>query len=239
MCSSDDIELILNKFQTRIAYCASHKPCTAIAVPHSDHSAAGSVAGRTDEIVKIKCDTGYAGGGDATCVANAADANADGEFKGFDSWVANACAPTKYAFSDHAAAGSITGFTGDVVKITCIVGYQGGGDARCVGRVDGSIGGFEGVSKPCDPKPCTATAVPNSDQSAVGSVSGVTGNIVKIQCDAGYDGGGDATCDAATGVFVGDYDCTAKPCTATAVPNSDHATVVHMLANEVHWVGRE
>ena len=41
---------------------------------------------------------------------------------------------------------------------------------------------------------CSSTEVANSDYAAVGSVGGVQGETVAVQCDTGYSGGGNTTC---------------------------------------------
>ena len=69
----------------------------------------------------VTCDTGYSGGGIATCGTN-------GKFNTL-TCVANTCSPTQVTNSDKAAANSITGKTTQTVTVTCDTGYSGGGIA--------------------------------------------------------------------------------------------------------------
>jgi hypothetical protein len=47
----------------------------------------------------------------------------------------------------------------------------------------------------CDANICPTTEVANSDKAATGSIMGVTGDVVGVTCDAGFSGGGTATCE--------------------------------------------
>ena len=47
--------------------CETAKACTATDVAHSDKSTVGSIAGSTADEVVVTCNTGYSGGGTATC----------------------------------------------------------------------------------------------------------------------------------------------------------------------------
>ena len=55
---------------------------------------------------------------------------------------------------------------------------------------------------------CTATEVANSDKAADDSITGTTGQVVVVTCDAGYNGSGNATCQK-DGVFTM-VTCTGK-----------------------------
>ena len=41
---------------------------------------------------------------------------------------------------------------------------------------------------------CTSTEVSNSDHADSGSITGSTGDVVVVTCNAGYSGGGNAIC---------------------------------------------
>ena len=112
------------------------------------------------------------------------------------------CPSTQVDNSDHAAVRSISGSTGDVVTVTCDAGYIGGGDAVC-----GAGGLWAGLTACTVPGPCPSTQVDNSDHAALRSISGSTGDVVTVTCDAGYIGGGDAVCGAG-GLWAGLTDCT-------------------------------
>eukprot|EP01043_Picozoa_sp_COSAG02_P036657 COSAG02_NODE_2700_length_8207_cov_2.292057_2_plen_846_part_00 len=182
--------------------------CVATAVEFSNLDADGAVQGVTGDIVIVSCDAGYVGGGQFHCTA-------DGVFEG-TRCTAAACSSTQVAFSDHAEDGSVSGVTGDVVTITCDVGYVGSGESTCVN------GQFTTIT--CNAVPCTPTAVPNSNLAEAGSITGVTGDTVDVGCDFGYEGGGIWECVAALGEFAGSP-CSPISCTATEVELSDYSTV--------------
>jgi len=128
------------------------------------------------------------------------------------SCTANNCTSTQVANSDFAASGSISGTTGSIFDVTCNAGYSGGGTATC--STDGS---FNAVS--CTANNCTSTQVANSDFAASGSISGTTGSIFEVTCNAGYSGGGTATCS--TGGSFNAVSCTAVTCSPLNVNNSN------------------
>ena len=51
------------------------------------------------------------------------------------------------------------------------------------------------------PTGCCPTEVNNSNYAAEGSITGNAGDIVEVTCDFSFVGGGDAVCNATTGVF--------------------------------------
>ena len=57
---------------------------------------------------------------------------------------------------------------------------------------------------------CTKTAVPNSDMSDAESITGTTGQDVAVDCDDGYSGSGNVTCQA-DGTFTA-LTCTGNNC---------------------------
>ena len=107
------------------------------------------------------------------------------------------------------------GTTGQTVAVTCNTGYTGGGTATC------STGGtFNALT--CSANTCSSTNVANSDKSASNNIAGTTGQTVIVTCDAGYTGGGTATCGT-SGQF-NTLTCSAKTCTeAGGITNSNKA----------------
>ncbi len=91
--------------------------------------------------------------------------------------------------------------------MTCNAGYSGGGTATC-----GSSGTFNSLT--CTAKACTPTQVSNSDVSTAGSITGTTGQTLKVACKAGYSGGGLATC-LTSGTF-NSLECSAAPTAAAS-----------------------
>ena len=89
------------------------------------------------------------------------------------------CVSTNVENSDKSSLGSIQGATDDVVSVTCLEGYSGGGNVECM-----SNGRFTNVT--CEPNPCISTQVQNSDRAAPESIVGATGDTVQIICDYGY-----------------------------------------------------
>jgi hypothetical protein len=82
--------------------------------------------GNTGDTVTVSCRQGYTGGGTVTCQES-------GTFNvEIAQCVANACTPKNVDFSNYAVTPA-TGYTLDVVTVTCDPGYSGGGDIQCLG----------------------------------------------------------------------------------------------------------
>ena len=131
--------------------------------------------------------------------------------------VVKSCKSTgNIANSNRAAAGSITGTTGQTVTVACNDGYSGGGTATC-----GTNSQFNTLT--CVAKTCTASGnVANSNKAAADSITGTTGQTVAITCDTGYFGSGIVTCGANSKFNT--LTCVAKSCTSTGnVANSNKA----------------
>jgi len=180
--------------------------CTPTEVANSDYAVLSSINGAQDESVLVTCASGYSGGGTVTCDEGL-----------FNNVICSAlsCIATEVANSDHAATQSITGVTEDVVTVTCLPGYTGGGDTSC-----GSSGTFSTLM--CVANSCSPTEVANSNRAADGSITGVTEEEVSVSCDAGYTGDGVTTCET-TGYFSS-LICSPNSCTATEVSYSDHSS---------------
>jgi hypothetical protein len=194
-----------NFFFEDVPVCVAN-PCTPSQVANSNQALAGSITGVTDDIHQIVCDPGYHGGGSVWC-------QADGSFSPMECHVSG-CEASEVQYSDHWDVGSLNGFTHDQVLVTCMPGYSGTGYATCL--TDGS---WSAVF--CAPEPCVSTQVENSDMAITNSISGVTGSEITVTCDAGYSGGGVATCDA-TGNF-NSLTCSANSCLPYSVSGSDHS----------------
>ena len=183
--------------------------CAEDKVDHSDYHGVGSLAGVTGMAIAVICDAGYAGGGDWTC-------GPDGTFFGAPC-VGNACTATQVYNSNKAEQASINGITTEIAIVVCSPGYSGGGEWTC-----GTNGAFVGTA--CTPNECSATEVATSDKSDIGSITGVTGDMITVMCNAGFSGGGDSTCGT-DGSFTVVEPCTANACTVAEVANSDFSGV--------------
>ena len=192
------------------ALTCSANTCTATNVANSNKAASKSITGKTSQTVTVTCDTGYTGGGTATCGTN-------GQFNTL-TCAANTCtAAGNIVNSDKAASGSITGTTGQTVTVTCDTGYSGGGTATC-----GTNGAFNTLA--CAANTCTATGnIANSNKAASSSITGTTGQTATVTCDTGYTGGGTATCGT-NGAF-NTLTCPGNSCTAANVANSNKAAI--------------
>jgi len=190
----------------------SANSCTPTQVAHSNMKALGAIAGTTGESRAVSCDAGYSGSGSAVC-------GTDGIFSTV-TCTPNVCASTQVSHSNYAATGSISGSTGDVIEVVCDDGFSGSGKAVC-----GVNGLFSEVV--CSGYPCGATSVENSDHSATASITGVTGDVVTVTCNEGYEGSGDAVCRHSGSFFYFENVpvCVGKPCTPTQVPHSNKASL--------------
>ena len=194
------------------ACCQEPLDCTATQVAYSDHAAEATITGATNDVVAVVCDTGYTGGGDWTCGIDytAGPYLPVGLFTGLEC-TATACTATQVEFSNLAVPESVAGYTTDIVTIVCDQGYSGGGNITCL-----PVGVFETTT--CEANSCAATQAANSDHAAEGAIAGVTSATVSVTCIAGFEGGGDWTCEP-SGSFMGSP-CLPIPCTPSQVDNS-------------------
>jgi len=104
----------------------------------------------------------------------------------------------------------------NVITVTCPANSAGYGyvntvnGCSCNAGYTGSIflspPSYDTISGSCTANNCTSTQVANSDFAASGSISGKTGSIFEVTCNAGYSGGGNATCS--TGGSFNAVSCT-------------------------------
>ena len=73
-----------------------------------------------------------------------------------------------------------------------------------------AAGTFQLRSTACRANTCTATEVPFSNKATSSSITGTTGAVVIVTCNAGYTGGGNATCG--TGGTFNNLTCSATTC---------------------------
>ena len=118
---------------------------------------------------------------------------------------------TQVDHSNFASEGSLQAVLGASVEVICDPGYNGGGTASCE-----SGGSFNSLPT-CVAVSCASTEVANSDYAATSSISGSTGDTVLVTCDAGFEGGGNTTCQAdAHGVsFTKWVTCLSRPLAAS------------------------
>lgn len=126
-----------------------------------------------------------------------ASATCDSGYQGGGDWVCN-------------ASGEFEGTP--CTLITC-ADAPCGGNATCTDLVGGfdcaCDAGYNGDGFTCDGNACAASEVADSDFAGAGSVTGVTGDVVNVTCDAGMVGGGAWTCGT-DGTFTG-APCTVRP----------------------------
>ena len=180
--------------------------CDPIEVANSDYSDELSVTGTFGDMIQITCDPGFSGGGNTTCSAAG--------FFDVLSCLNDPCDPITVTHSDYASI-NVTGVTYDTVTVTCDSGYKGGGTVMCQPN-----GTFSEVT--CLPEACSATEVANSNYSATGSITGVTGDTINVGCDVGYSGGGVTLCQHDNSFQI--LTCTPNDCEATEVANSNKAS---------------
>jgi len=112
---------------------------------------------------------------------------------------------------------------------TCNTGYSGSPQSYAC-----PAGVFEGTPLDCTPNECAPTQLENTNLSAVGSITGTTGQSVSVTCNAGYSADGSQstlTCEA-TGYFSANFGgCIANACASTQVANSDKSTANSIFGN--------
>jgi hypothetical protein len=167
--------------------------CESITVADSDTV----IAGYTTDTVDVVCNDGYSGDATVTC-----EAQSDSETPAFTSATceANPCVATSVANSDKKDAGSIVGYTTEIVQVVCDSGYSGSGDVVCEAVQDQDTPVFTSVTcsnvNECLDDPCHAQA---SCADTVGSYT--------CTCNDGYSGDG--------------WSCEANACEPITVENSD------------------
>lgn len=135
----------------------------------------------------------------------------------------SACAPALTAPA-HGSVSATTGAAGDVRAYACDVGYALTGSATTTCKPDGS---WSSAAPTCAPSSCGATpAAPSHGAvTAPSPGSGVTGDTVAYNCNAGYTltGAATATCQA-SGSWSAPPTCAANSC-AVAPSAPTHGAV--------------
>ena len=107
----------------------------------------------------------------------------------------NFCPSTQVLNSDKAETGAIAGVIGNSVTVTCTPGWSGSGTTVCGSNLE-----WNNVPS-CTVDTCTpAGNVVNSNKAVAGSITGTTGQSVKVLCNAGYSGTGTTEC-LSSGIF--------------------------------------
>ena len=165
-------------------------------IANSDYSETDSINGNTDEIRVVTCNDGYTENNPTRVQTLRCDGNtgtfrrvtSDGLLDDVEACVPNVCTPTFHLNSNASEAGSIQGTTGDVVTVTCDVGYTNDGSTTTIQTTcDGQS--FSSLDE-CAPNQCLETSVLNSNASEAGSIHGTTGDTIEVVCHAGYSPGG-------------------------------------------------
>jgi len=90
--------------------------CLPTQVAHSDRSKHGSIYGKFKDTIRVNCDVGYVGGGETRCLSNRTFSRVQCD--------PLPCVPTHVANSvRYSEAGSLHGFTGDLIRVECNVNY--------------------------------------------------------------------------------------------------------------------
>ena len=176
--------------------------CDSLLVPHSDY-ASNPLEGVVDTTIRVECDPGFVGGGMALC-------DYDRVFH-VDECVAVSCYDSRIAkstqFNEHL---SLTGVTGDTLTYDCETGYSSSSNvATCNSDRTWDF-------SPCEPLPCEAKTIENSNAI---QVQGVVGGVVQVHCNEGFFGGGSIVCIASDRKFT-DVTCSASSCEFITVPGS-------------------
>lgn len=158
----------------------------------------------------VECENGYQGGGTATCLS-------DGNWDTLPTCEPIDCGLPSIS-NGFLGASSSTLYNGKAT-FECDVGYNGGGAARCL--ADGT---WE-TPPTCSPKDCRRPTFSN------GVLNGDTvfDGIATIECDAGYSGGGTATC-LDTGIWATLPLCYPTDCGDPGDPNGE-------LSGDSHYLG--
>lgn len=146
--------------------------------------------------------------------------------------VCTPCPAYEVAHSNYAITGSIVGYVGDEVMVTCDDGYStitsGKAETTTCEFIsslklsDDLAAAFNPIK--CFPSACPATEVYQSNVSAIGSITGSTGESVSVRCNDGYVGSGDSVCIGVPGSTQSRFTevvCRPAPCSPTEVSFSN------------------
>ena len=189
------------------------RQCTPTLVAHSDY-AQTNLSGLEGESVLVTCDYGYSGGGNATCDETGA--------YNVSNCTAIPCGSMDIVNSDYSAWRSIQGSHGDMVHITCDVGYTRNCESMelyCNGMTEWWYS-FGCVS--CDIVLCEDTNISHSNYANVSSLTGTYGTNVSVTCDEGYTATSAWTACTAEGTFS-PVECVLNECESTELAYSDYA----------------
>jgi len=185
--------------------------CTPSEVPNSDKSGAGSVTGNTGDVVTIVCSGG-----------RNASPNANMTCQSDNTWTSVVCLATDEC---DAHVAPTNGGVGDCYVVvasgncqpTCNTGFSVTGTSTC------AASGGTLTSANCHADNCFPTEIAYSNKSIIGSLIGIPGDIVTIECSAGYSGSGNTVCQN-DGTFSPTKTCTPNTCTPiSSVANSDYS----------------
>jgi hypothetical protein len=191
--------------------CGANK-CVSHDVPNSNSTGDLKLEGTTGEAREVGCNFGYSGGGSFICEAT-------GDWAGL-SCNPMPCGNMAVQFSSYGVI-ELDGKTGDTNRVTCDLGYSGGGTWYCTAPT--AVGDPTWVGPACAPEDCTDTT---SARSTTGLAGGVVGSntAVAVTCAPGFAGGGAWKCDApssanGTPIWRGPL-CDPKPCSGVRIPHS-------------------
>ena len=156
------------------------QPCDSVIIENSIQEI---VFGLTNDQVEVECLPGFSGGGVAICQGDTLN------FSHVSPCTAQECTPDTIPHSvSYDSENSLRGVTGDVVEVICNQGYGPGGVTTCSGE---TLTFTPHVS--CDQSNiCDELSVPNSNVSNYRI--GIFGDVVRVQCNEGYSGSRDVTC---------------------------------------------
>ena len=198
------------------AYLAGTDKCCSVGQPNTCAGQSGTCPANSknysySSCPPLQCDeTDCSGRGRGNGTRPNCTCQCDPPYKGSDCELARTECNAVNACNNHGTPGQpFQDDAGSCGACSCSAGYSG---SDCSGTTS-----------------CTATQVPNSDKSGAGSISGVKGATVTVNCNNGYTGGGTWTCGA-DGKFSGTA-CRINACTATKVDNSDKSDAGSITGN--------
>ena len=190
-----------------IATCTA-KPCPTLTAP--TNGAVSSTSGSTGQTANYSCNTGYSFSGTNPITCNGVASSSSTWSAAAATCTAKPC-PTLTA-PTNGSVSRTSGSTGQIATYSCNTGYSvfGANPITCNG-VASSDSTWSAAAATCIANPCTSTQVAFSNKAALNSISGVTAVAVIVTCNAGYSGGGTATCG--TGGTFNTLTCRANTCT--------------------------
>ena len=178
--------------------------CGVLAAPANGGVSSPGVTGYYGDSRSWSCNTGYNGGGSASCQSN-------GAWSATPSCTIVSCGVLAAPANGAVSSPGVTGYYGDSRSWSCNTGYTGSGTITCQSN------GAWSATPSCTIVSCGVLAAPANGAVSSPGVTGNYGDSRTWSCNTGYSGSGTVTCQS-NGAWSATPVCTIVSCPALAAP---------------------